>query len=150
MQTATFDPTAGETARRRSHFQERAELVGDPTDPLFHNDWARDPFASAPAAPRRSALMRPHITTTHRPADRPLGSTHGHLGEGFLPADVRGDPMAGHVLGHAREMILSDGADAEGRPSGHVLGRRGDEQPPADLGQHVEGLALGPVPGRAE
>jgi hypothetical protein len=97
-----------------------------------------------------TAGTRSHIPATYQPADRPLGSTHDHLGQAFLPADVRGDPLSGHVLGHSRETILDDGADAEGRPSGHVLGRRPGEEPPSDLGHHVEGLVLGPVPGRAE
>ena len=163
MQTATLDPTAGETARRRSPYLEQAEQVGDPTDPRFHDprfDHPRfdDPrfapdaadIAPPPVASHTAAPLRPRIPATPRPTDRPLGSTHDHLGAAFLPADVRGDPLAGHVLGHSRETILSDGADADGRPAGHVLGHRWGEQPPPDFGRHVAGYVLGPVPRRAE
>ena len=158
MQTATLDPTAGETARRRSPYVDQAEKVGDPTDPRFHDrrfpDWRFAPevdeIAPPPAASQTAGVTRLSIPPTPRPTDRPLGSTHDHLGAAFLPADVRGDPLAGHVLGHSRETIISDGADAHGRPVGHVLGHRWREQLPSDSGRHVTGHVLGPVPGRAE
>lgn len=35
MQSATLDPTGGETARRRASLPEPIERVGDPTDPRF-------------------------------------------------------------------------------------------------------------------
>lgn len=152
MQTATLDPTAGETARRRSPYVRRAEQVGDPTDPRFQDprfEAEADEIARPHLASRTAALKRPRITSTPRPTDRPLGSTHDHLGVAFVPADVCGDPPVGHVLGHSRETILSAGADAEGRPGGHVLGhRRGEEQPPG-FGQHPSGHVRGRVPGRA-
>ncbi len=162
MQTATQDPTAGETARRRGSYVEQAEQVGDPTDPRFHDQQfggrSRDrrlareaaEIASPPVASPTIARPGPRIPAMPKPTDRPLGSTHDHLGAAFLPADVLGDPLAGHALGHSREAILSDGADADGRPAGHVLGRRSGQQLPPGFGRHVVGYVLGPIPGRAE
>lgn len=162
MQTATLDPTAGETARRRSPYVQQAERVGDPTDPRFKDPRFHDlrfhdlrfeaeahEIARLDVASHTAALTRPRITSTPRPMDRPLGSTHDHLGVAFVPADVCGDPPVGHVLGRSRETILSARADAEGRPGGHVLGHRRGEEPPPGFGQHPSGHVLGRVPGRA-
>jgi hypothetical protein len=158
MQTATFDPLAGETARRRTPPVEQAAPVGDPTDPRYHDPRdhnpdhdPRDPERRLnERKPRDSSFHDARITATPRPTDRPLGSTHDHRGEAFLPADVCGDPPVGHVLGHSRETIVYDAADAEGRPAGHVLGRQPGQQPPPDLGQHPSGHVLGPVSKRSE
>lgn len=153
MQTATPDPTAGETARRLTPHLKQAEQVGDPTDPRFHerrlSDWHFDDprlrreaegFAPRHATSRRSLLSRPHIEPMPRPSDRPLGSTHKDPGAAFLPAYVLGDPPAGHVLGHPRDTILDNGAEAEGRPVGLARGRKpGERQPgnPDRPGGHV-------------
>ena len=153
MRPATLDPTAGETARRHSPYVQQPEQVGDPTDPRFHAprfERVAEEIALPRVAFHTGALTLPRITETHRPEDRPLGSTHHHPGAAFLPADVCGDPPVGHVLGHSRETIVGDRAKTEGRPVGHVVGRKPGQRPAADLGRHPAGHVLGPVPGRSE
>lgn len=98
-----------------------------------------------------TAPTRPGVPGDFRArADRPLDPTYDHLGAAFLPADAFLDLPIGHVFGHPREAILRDGADAEGRPVGHMLGHRIGEPPPADLGLRPAGHVLGSLRGPTE